>query len=101
MANYADYEKDLMTYFGNTVASWKTLPIEEEPVDLPISWFNSILKEENIDKENVFLRFDIIESRSYQPNIGREVGCTYKRIEGQMVVDIFYPYNYNYLKYHN
>lgn len=92
---YQDYELDLQNYFAGKVVEWRTDPVT--PIDLPVSWPNVILKEEDYDKTKPWLKFVIIEARSFQPSMGRDENCTFKRIEGQIVIDIFYPYNYGYL----
>jgi len=92
---YQDYELDLQDYFAGKIVEWKTDPIT--PIDLPVSWPNIILEEEDYDKTKPWVKFVIIEARSFQPSMGRDAGCTFKRIEGQIVIDIFYPYNYGYL----
>lgn len=94
--SYQDYELDLQDYFATKIIEWKTDPIT--PIDLPVSWPNIILREEDYNKKEPWLKFFIIESRSFQPSMGRDIGCTFKRIEGQIVVDIFYPYDYDYPK---
>lgn len=90
---YADYEQDLMSYFAEKVVEWKTAI--EGPIDIPVAWYNEILESDEYERTEPYIVFNIVEATHSQPTIGRDPGAIYKRIEGQLVIDAFYPIGYS------